>query len=113
MAAYKIIVPLIALMFIAATVWFQRTGRISMLQTIFLSLIWISIGAIALFPDYISVNLAKIFGIKSNINALLFISLGVLFLLFLRLSFQLESQNKRITELVRKLALEEDSKKRL
>lgn len=107
---YQILVPLIALLFLGYTVTQHLRGRHTLGELIFWGLFWIVVVAVALFPDVITDRLAKWLGIKSNVNALIFLALGVLFFLQFRLYFLLKRQNHIITDLVRKVALKEKEK---
>ncbi len=111
METYQILVPLVSLAFWAYTIFQFIKGRASMAELLFWSLFWLLTIALALFPDAITDRLAHWLGIKSNINALLFLSIGILFFLQFRLYFIIKRQNAVISELVRKLALEDDAKK--
>lgn len=109
-ATYQIIVPLIAVIFLGYTVAQHIKGRNALSELIFWGIFWMFVVLLALFPDQITDRLAKWLGIKSNINALIFLALGVLFFLQFRLYFLLKRQNHTITELVRKIALKDEQK---
>jgi hypothetical protein len=111
MLLYKIIVPIISLAFIVYSFNKYRLGKNTLIETILWSLIWVAIASIAIFPDFITDNLALIFGIKSNINAIIFLGLKVLFFIQYNLFVAIKRQNKTITELVKKIALQEQDKK--
>lgn len=109
-ATYQLLVPLIAILFLSYTVAQHVKGRNALSELIFWSLFWVFVVLLALFPDQITDRLAKWLGIKSNINALIFLALGVLFFLQFRLYFLLKRQNHTITALIRKLALKDEPK---
>ena len=111
MLLYKIIVPIISLAFIAYSFNQYKQGKNTIFETVLWSMIWLGIAAIAIFPDFITDSIAKIFGIKSNINAIIFLGLGLLFFIQYNLFVAIKRQNKVITELVKKLALKEQEKK--
>jgi len=50
--------------------------------------------------------IAKVFGIKSNINALIFFALGLLFYIQLKLYKKIRKQDELLTEIARKIALD-------
>ncbi len=110
METYQILVPIVALAFWAYTIFQFIKGRSSIVELLFWSLFWLLTIALALFPDSITDRLARWLGMKSNINALVFLALGILFFLQFRLYFLVKRQNSIISELVRKLALKEDEK---
>jgi len=61
---------------------------------------------LSVFPDFVSTNLSKWFGFKDHINAVIFVALGFLFLITYHQSATIESLEKQMTELIRKMALE-------
>jgi len=61
---------------------------------------------LAIIPNEISDSIAKILGFKSNINAIIFVALGMLFLLVFYLSSSIERLEAKITMLIRKQAIE-------
>lgn len=67
---------------------------------------WIAISILAFDPHNKSVFLANKLGFKSNINAVIFISLGFLFLFNMYFTAIVEKMEKQLTEIVRKLAIE-------
>lgn len=60
----------------------------------------------AVFPDAITFFLSETIGIKDHINGIIFIGLAISFLLNFKLFDSLKKQNKILTDLVRKIALE-------
>ena len=68
-------------------------------------MIWVFIIVIAIFPEATTLFIAKIFGIKSNVNAIIFFGLGILFFFQFQMYFGLKKQNNIITSLVRQIAL--------
>lgn len=107
MAVYQYIVPIIALLFLLYTVAQHVKGRNTVAELLFWVVFWGFTSLLALFPDAITDRLAKWLGIKSNINAVLFLGLGILFFIQFRLFFLIKKQNHTITELARKIALQE------
>jgi len=61
---------------------------------------------LAIIPNEISDSIAKILGFKSNINAIIFVALGFLFLIIFYLSSTIERLETKITNLIRKQAIE-------
>lgn len=108
---FQVVVPLIALLIICLYVVRLRSGK-STLKEIFPTLLFL-IGTciFAIFPDPVSDAIAKLFGIKSNINAILFFGMGLLFLVQLNLYSNMRKQEKEITQLTRELAITEFEKK--
>jgi hypothetical protein len=103
---FQIVVPLIALLFTLRQVMKYRQGKNTLFEVGIVSLFWLVTTALALFPDSILDTIAKAFGIKSNVNTLLFFAIGLLFYLHFQIYKILKKQDGMITELTRKLALE-------
>ncbi len=110
MLLYKFIVPVISISFIAYSFNQYKQGKNTFFETIIWSAIWVGIAAIAIFPDFITDSIARVFGIKSNINAIIFVGLGTLFFIQYNLFVAIKRQNKIITELVKKIALKDQEK---
>jgi hypothetical protein len=112
MELYQIIVPVICLGFI----WFSfknfRSSEITIWTFVFWMIFWVFILLIALFPDQITDFIANVLGFKSNINALIFLALGILFFMNFRLIQIINKLERRITELIRSDALEKASKEK-
>ena len=80
-------------------------------NALFWLVFWTFILLIALFPDLITDFIANILGFKSNINALIFLALGILFFMNFRLIQTINKLERKLTKLVRSKALDEaDSK---
>jgi len=63
-----------------------------------------------MLPDAISFSIAESLGLKSNINAVIFVWLGFLFVMTYYQSTTIERLEKQMTELIRKVALEKQAK---
>lgn len=72
---------------------------------------WIVISILAIIPDLVSFSIAETLGFKSNINAVIFVALGFLFVMTYYQSSTIERLEKQITELIRKLAIEKQEEK--
>ncbi len=104
---FQIVVPIVSILFILNI---SRRYTKSMITIYELSLgffFWISTLLLALFPDFFSNLIAKIFGIKSNVNAIIFFCIGILFFIIFKMYFMIKKQDKAITDLVRHIALAE------
>jgi len=104
---FQIIVPIIALLFIIKMVSRRVKSNISIYELSLGILFWMAVVLFSIFPDFFSNLIAKIFGIKSNINAIIFFCLGIIFFILFKMYFMIVEQNKAITELVRHIALRE------
>ncbi len=102
---YQIIVPMVSLFFIWGLVSRLRQSKASPQETFVGIMFWVAVGVFALFPDAISRKIARAFGIKSNVNAIIFFCLGLIFFFQYKLFFMFKKQQMALTELNRKLAL--------
>jgi hypothetical protein len=57
-------------------------------------------------PDLVSDRIAKLLGFKSNINAVIFVALGLLFLFMFYLTAIIEKMERQLSDTIRELALE-------
>jgi hypothetical protein len=110
MKIYQLIVPLVGLVGTLYSVRQFRTGINTFFESLLWVMLWIFISLVAIFPDAITFFLSKSIGIKDHINGIVFIGLAILFFLNFKLFNSFKKQNKVITELVRKIALENQNK---
>jgi len=103
---YQWIVPLVALFYIVRLVNQYKVKKRLIKGTIFWFLFWFGVSILAIIPDDISIGVAKMFGIKDNVNAVIFVALGFQFLFLYYLSNTVERLERKVTELVRKIAIE-------
>ncbi|MFC4634272.1 DUF2304 domain-containing protein [Dokdonia ponticola] len=102
---FQIVVPLLVTIFISWQLW-----RIYRFKTKWKA-IWPSaliaffISSIAIFPDSTTTWLAKVLDFKSNINAIIFVLIGVLFVAVIILYDLYKKQQKTITKLTIELSL--------
>ncbi len=108
---YQWLVPLIAIFFMYRIIAQFRANKRLLFGTVIWLLFWIVITVLAIFPDLISFSVAEALGFKSHINAIIFVALGFLFLLVFYLSSSMDRMDRQITELVRRIALENQEKK--
>ncbi len=104
---FQILVPLAALLFIISFINRYTKSKASLKETIFSIILWLSIAIFSVFPDIISNFVAELFGFKSNINAIIFLSLGVLIYSQFRMYTLIKDQRQQLTKLTRRLGLEE------
>ena len=74
---------------------------------------WLVIILLSIKPGFISNSLAGSLGFKDNINAVIFVALGFLFVMTYTQSSTIERLERQITTLVRKVALEKQEKQNL
>jgi len=103
---FQIVVPVVSLLFILNLGRNFHKSRITTYELVLGALFWISVAVFAVFPDKISDWIARIFGVKSNVNAIIFLCIGLLFFFQFRLYFLMKKQQQSLTELVRKLAID-------
>ena len=102
---FQILVPLIAIIVVAQTIKRCSQSDIRISEATLISFFWVAISLIALFPDTVTVWVARTFGIEDNVNAILFVAIGALLFLQTRLFFMVKKQDHLITDLTRKIAL--------
>jgi small membrane protein len=86
-----------------------KDKSISRGELFFWTLVWSSVVTVALFPG-IFTWLSRMLGIGRGVDILLYGGMIVIFYLMFRLYVKIESQQRDITKLVRKLALVEKGK---
>ena len=106
MLFYQWLVPVLSIFFIYRLISQYRKNRRLLIGTVLWTIFWILVAVLGIFPDFVSFNLAEYLGFKDNINAVIFVALGFLFVLNYYQSATIESLEKQVTELVRKLALD-------
>ena len=108
---YQWIIPVIASFYFVRTCFQFMFKQRHLLNAVIWALFWLFVFFLALFPDYISNPLAKFLGFKSNINAVIFLALGIIFLFIFYLSARVEKLESQLTEIVRKLAMDQTEQK--
>ena len=104
---YQWLVPIISIYFIIRTFNNYKTGKYSPRNALIWIIFWTSILLLALLPDAIPNSIAKGLGFKDHINAIIFVALGVLFIMVFYLSTAVSRIEDKLTNLVRQLALEQ------
>jgi len=107
---FQIIIPLISIFIILTQYRAYQRNRLSISETIIITFFWVGVTCLALFPDVVSDFIADVFGIENNINAIIFLALGVLFYLQLQMYKIIKKQDQLLTELTRKIALDNHKK---
>lgn len=108
---YQLLVPLFAVLMIAKAVSQFLRHRRTRRELFVLCLIWLGVSLVAIFPDFSMHWLSRLTGIKSGFNALIFFTLVVLVYGFLQLFIKMEDNERTLTEMVRKIALSELSRR--
>ncbi|MCB0630660.1 MAG: DUF2304 family protein [Saprospiraceae bacterium] len=107
---YQWLVPLISVFFIVRTILQHKANRRTLRGLMIWISFWVSLAVFALVPNAVSQKLATMLGIKDNVNAIIFIGLGILFFLIFSLSSTVDRLERQITELVRENAKERAQK---
>lgn len=107
---FQIIAAVVAMIFIWGVLVRYRRGKLTVKESILATMAWFIGGVFAIFPDVISRFIARMLGFESNVNAVIFLFLGVLLLMILRLYATIRDQRKALTQLTRKLAIQEFEK---
>lgn len=108
MELYQFIAPALALYYIYR-ILVELNQRRKFLFTNFLWLgFWLVVGVLGIVPHEFSTKLAYWLGFASNINAIIFIALAFLIILSFYLSSKIDLMERKMTELVRQIALDEN-----
>lgn len=110
MEIYQWLVPLVALVYMTRVILQYRRRRRLFTSTFFWIVFWVAISALAIVPNQISQGIANLLGFKSNVNAIIFVALGFLFSIVFYLSAAVERLERQMTDLIRKIALENATK---
>lgn len=109
---YQWLVPLIALIFIVRTIRQYSRHRRSIRGTALWISFWVAIALLAIVPNWISGRLAVMLGFKSNINAVIFLALGGLYIFVFYLSASITRLETQFTDLVRELAKQQERERK-
>ena len=104
---FQIVVPFIGILFIFYLGRRYSQSKITVYELGLGILFWVAVSIFAIFPDFFSNLIAKLFGIKSNVNAIIFFCIGILFFILFKIYFLIKNQEKALTDLVRHIALSE------
>lgn len=107
---YQWLIPLLGGLYIARILYQYYRKKRSMRSTLIWLIFWVTVIILAVVPNEFSFKIAHLLGFKSNVNAVIFVALGLLFLFIYYLSTTLETLENRLTELTRKIALEKQEK---
>ncbi|MEY3368162.1 MAG: hypothetical protein RI973_1317 [Bacteroidota bacterium] len=107
---YQWLVPVISILYLSRTVLQMMKNKRSVSSGLIWIIFWLTITVLAVIPNPVSFKIATLMGFKSNINAIIFVALGWLFLLVFYLSSSIDRVERQITILVRKIAISESEK---
>ncbi len=83
-----------------------RAGDLSKMGLIWWALFWIAAAIVVLLPNS-TAYFAKLVGIGRGADLVVYVSLAAIFFILFKLMMKVESLNKDITKLTRKIALDE------
>jgi len=107
---FQIVVPLLSLLFAVGLTTRYRKSRINLREYLFSLIFWSGLAVFSLFPDEISVFIARVFGIASNVNAVIFLGMGIMIYLIFMLYGEVRENRRQLTDLARKIALRDAEK---
>lgn len=107
---YQWLVPLISIFFISRTIIQHRNGGRTLRGMFIWITFWLLLAVFAFIPNAASLKMAQILGIKDNVNAIIFIGLGILFFLVFSLTSTVDRLERQITDLVREMAKDRPKK---
>ncbi len=107
---YQWLTPIIGLFFIYRTIVQYTRRKRTLVAAIVWILFWISITMMAIIPNPVSMKIASLLGFRSNVTAVIFVSIALLFLFVFYLSSTIEKLEHQMTDLVRKIAIDEKRK---
>ena len=105
---YQFIAPALALFYIYRLVVELRRRKRFLITNVMWLIFWVLIGLLGVVPHEVSSRVAGWLGFASNINAVIFIALASLVVPCFYLSAKIDRMERKITELVRQLALDEN-----
>lgn len=106
MQFYQWLVPILSLFFIYRLISQYKNNKRLLVGTLLWVFFWVVVALLGIFPDFISFGIADYLGFKDNINAVIFVALGFLFLMTYYQSATIENLENQLTNLVRKMAMD-------
>lgn len=106
MEFYQWLVPLLAIYYCVRIVRQYFAKKRLLRSTAIWLVFWVLISIFCITPHELSTDLANLLGFKDNINAVIFLGLGLLFLFNMFFTASIERLEKQMTGVVRKLAIE-------
>jgi len=104
---YRWIVPVVALYFVTRLIRQLLKKKRSLRSAAIWFTWWTTIAVLAVVPDAVSEKLATTLGFADNVNAVIFVSLGMLFLFTFYYSTSIERMQKQMTQMVRDQSLQD------
>lgn len=111
MEIIQVIALIFALFALSRAVLRFKDNRLTKNEFIFWALVWFVVIIVSLIPNVLGL-FSNILGIQRGMDLIIAVSIIVLFYLIFRLYVQLEGVKREITAVVRKVALEDKSKRK-
>lgn len=87
-----------------------REGALTSKEFIVWDIFWIFIGVVILYPKA-TIKLAEILGVGRGVDAVLYLSIMLLFYLIFRVYVRIESMEHNITKIIREIAIKNEKNK--
>jgi len=104
---YQWLGPILSIFYIIRTFRQYTLGKSSPRNTVVWIIFWFGVALLCIMPNKIADSLAEGLGFRDRPNAIIFVALGLLFLMVFYLSAALNRVENQLTDLVRKIALTE------
>ena len=112
MSIIQFLIPLFALFAITRAIRQFRAGALTIARLILWIVFWFVVAGVALVPQTTD-TIARYVGVGRGADFVIYVSLVALFYLAFRLFVKIEDVEREVTQLVRKIALEEDKQDRV
>ncbi len=111
MEIIQIVIIIFALFALSRAFLRFKDNKLTKNEFIFWVILWVAVIIVSLIPT-ITGPISNVFGIGRGMDLIIYISIIILFYLIFRLYVKLESIEKEITMVVRRIALNKKSKKK-
>ena len=109
MEIIQVVIIIFALFALSRAFLRFKDNKLTKKEFLFWIVIWLSVMIVSFIPNIIG-PLSNLFGIGRGIDLIVYVSIIILFYLIFRLYVKIESVEKEITSVVRKLALNKKKK---
>ena len=86
-----------------------KNRNISILESLFWTILWLFVAIFTIFSEYLSI-ISSLFGIDRGVDIVVYIGLIILAYLIFRLYMKLENTNKKVTKVIRTIAIKKSKK---
>ncbi|MCD5383027.1 DUF2304 family protein [Candidatus Gracilibacteria bacterium] len=109
MPIYKIIIPVIALIFVLRGIFLWLKGKKTWREIIFWTFFWGFFGFLGAYPQSIEI-FAQITGIQDSVKAFFLLIIMILFFIILHMFMKIEKLDRDLTKIIRKFSIEDSEK---